>query len=55
MAKQLGVTVDDLQRQIAREVEGAPSIRADLPADLTGTASAVAKAEAESLKSTFGR
>lgn len=55
VAKELGIPVDDLQRQIAREVEGVANIRADLPADLTGTASAVAKAEAESLSSTFGR
>ena len=55
VAKELGIPVDDLQRQIAREVEGAANIRADLPADLTGAASAVAKAEAESLSSTFGR
>ena len=56
-ADRLGVSVDDLERQILREAEGpvaASDIAATIPANLTGAARAQAQKEAGDMAEMFG-
>ena len=54
IAKKLGVSVDDLERQILREAEGvSTAAKAEMGVGLTGAASAVAKQEAEDMSRMF--
>ena len=56
-SKTLGVSVDDLERQILREAEGEPTINfleKSIPAGLTGAARAKARQEAGDMKEMFG-
>ena len=52
-AKSLGVSVDDLNRQILRETEGMAAA-ADVPANLTGAARTKAEQEAADMREMFG-
>ena len=54
-AKRLGVSVDDLERQILREAEGAASAAAAVPPSLTGAARVAAEKEAKGMKDIFGK
>lgn len=53
-AKRLGVSVDDLNRQILRETEGMAAM-ADVPANLTGEARTIAMREAGDMREMFGK
>ena len=56
-ADRLGVSVDDLERQILRQAEGpvsAKAVKATIPADLTGAARAKAQQESDDMVEMFG-
>ena len=56
-AKRLGISVDDLERQVLREAEGMPSVNfvdQAIPPNLTGAARAKAQQEAGDMKDMFG-